>query len=210
MTLLHFTFGALPYHDQSKGTHIIHCWITQSEMTQTDDPGAERRAAKDARHILDDILLRNINTDEERLLQDGEMPAEVTPVFTFALGVAWDKPNSQPSYRRFDYATLCHDAKFAPVAQLGRELYDYTFKVLKDRERKDRAEAGLGKFSWDAVTVAHGRESFKAFCLFVGRRHRLWEINRRRFDCQKLRNGFCTPSDPKCPCYCNGRCVEVK
>jgi len=210
MTLLHFTFGALPYHDPTNGTHIIHCWISQSEPTNTGDAAEERRAAKDARHIIDDILLRNITTDDERLLQDGEMPSDVTPVFTFALGVAWDKANRQPSYKQFDYATLCPDAKFTPVLKLGRELYDYTFKVLRDRERKDRAEVGLGRFAWDAITIAHGREAFNAFCLVVGRRHRLLEINRRRFDCPNMRNGFCSPANTKCPCYCNGRCEEVE
>jgi len=209
MTMLHFTFGAIPYHDKTKGTHIIHCWIGQSEMTHTDDPGAERRAARDAKQILEDIIVRNINSDEERLLQDGDMPSSVTPVFTYAIGVTWDKDNRQPSYKRFDYATLSDKKMFAPVLAIGREMYDYTFGVLKKREDKSRAEAGLKKFVWDNVTIRHGREMFAEYCKSIVERHLAYTANKVRFECPHLRNGYCSPVHPQCRCFKNGRCEEI-
>ena len=160
--------------------------------------------------IVGDIILRNVNEDEERLLQEGEMPAEVLPIFTFAIGCAWDREAKMPSYKLMDYATLCDQRKFAPVYALGAELYHYTFGVLKKREREDRAKAGAAKYKWDAQTLQHGREEFKAFCERARRVHAAWQINRRRFDCPNLRNGFCSPSNPGCPCYRCGRCEEVK
>lgn len=210
MTLLHFTLGALPYHDATKGTHIIHAYLHQSEPTRTDNPGDERRAAKDCAQIVGDIILRNINEDEERLLQEGEMPPEVLPIFTFAIGCAWDRDAKMPTYKMMDYATLCEQRKFAPVYSLGAELYHYTFGVLKKRERADREKAGLGKFRWDNITLAHGRDEFKAFCEHTKRVHAAWQINKRRFDCERLRNGYCSPVKMDCPCCCKGKCVEVK
>lgn len=210
MTLLHLTFGALPFADAKRGTHIIHAYLHQSEPTRTDDPGAERRAAKDCAKIVDDIILRNINEDEERLLQEGEIPADALPIFTFAIGVAWDRDAKMLSYKMMDYATLCDQRKFSPVYALGAELYHYTFGVLKKRERDDRAKARAAKYKWDAVTLQHGREEFEAFCERTRRRHAAWQINKRRFDCERLYNGYCSPSRPECPCYRNGRCVEAK
>lgn len=210
MTLLHFTFGALPYHDQTKGTHIIHAYLHQSEPTRTDSPGDERRAAKDCAQIVGDIILRNINEDEERLLQEGEMPPEVLPIFTFAIGVTWDREAKMPTYKMMDYATLCDLRKFAPVYSLGAELYHYTFGILKKRERADRAKVDAVKYRLDAVTLAHGREAFKVFCERAKRVHAAWQVNKMRFGCERLRNGYCSPAKPGCPCYCNGKCVEVK
>lgn len=210
MTLIHMTLGALPYNDASKGTHIIHAWLSQSEPTRTDNPGDERRAAKDAAHILSDIVRDNITGDEERLLAEGEMGADVLPIYTFAIGVAWDRENKMPAYKAMDYATLWPERKFSPVCNLGADLNDYTLRVLKNRERRDRKAANAPKFKWDLVTLQHGREAFAAYCKAVKARHIAWEINRTRFECPSLRNGFCSPSKPSCPCYRNGKCVEVK
>ena len=210
MTLLHFTFGALPYHDPAKGTHIIHAYLHQSEQTRTDSPGDERRAAKDCAQIVSDLVRENVNEDEERLLQEGEMPADVLPIFTFAIGVAWDREARMPAYKMMDFATLHQQAKFAIVYNLGAELYHYTFEVLKKRERADRAKAGAAKFKWDTITLANGREAFCEFCERTKRVHAAWQINRRRFDCPNLRNGYCSPAKPDCPCYKCGKCVEVK
>ena len=210
MTLLHFTFGALPYNDPTKGTHIVHAYIHQSEQTWTDSPRSERKAAADCAQIVGDIILRNINEDEDRLLQQGEMPAEVLPIFTFAIGVAWDCAAKMPTYKMMDYATLCDERRFAPVLAVGADLYHYTFSVLRKRERADRAKAGAAKYKWSGETLERGRAAFAAFCEGAKRRHAAWEINKRRFDCPNLRNGYCTPMKPECPCYCNGRCEEVK
>lgn len=210
MTLLHFTLGALPYSDKSKGTHIIHAYLHQSEPTRTDSPGDERRAAKDCAQILGDIIRRNVNEDEERLLQEGEIPAEVLPIYTYAIGVAWDREAMMPSYKMMDYATLWPERKFTPVLSLGAELYHTTFDILKNRERSYRAKANAPKYKWDAQTLAHGRKSFAAYCKQTKARHIAWNINRMRFECALLRNGYCSPSKPSCPCYRNGKCVEVK
>ena len=210
MTLLHFTLGAIPYHDPSKGTHIVHAYLHQGEPTRTDNPGDERRAAKDAARIVQDLVRENVDGDDEQLLQEGEMPAEVLPVYTFAIGVAWDHDLKMPAYKAMDFATLWTERKFAKVWTLGAELNGYTLKILKNRERDDRAKVGAAKFRWDAQTLTHGREAFAAFCKQVKARHFAWEINKARFECPNLRNGYCSPSKPGCPCYCNGKCVEVK
>lgn len=35
------------------------------------------------------------------------------------------------------------------------------------------------------------------------------ELNARRTVCESHRNGYCSPANPKCPCYRNGRCVAI-
>lgn len=209
MTNLYFTFAALP--PRNDGTHVVHMYVRQGEPTRTDNPGDERRAGRDTKQIVTDICtVRNCDPrNEERLLWEGEMPPEAEPVFVFAIGVCWDREAKSATYKKLGFASVYTDPKFTKVAPTGAELFDYTFGVLKGREKETRAALHLPRFKFDPITLASARERFDEYVATCGDAHKAWIVNGLRFKCPNLRNGYCTPSNPKCHCYHNGRCEEM-
>lgn len=141
MTAINFVFYAYPKRDD--GTYPIHLHVKQLDPLWNETPHAERKSIKDAAQIVQDIV-RNNTTDKrdegDTLLCDGEPPDGAFPVFRFTLGVSWDRKLKLAHYTRIDYQRLEWDAKWLPVASVGMELYNYTFSVIRKREKAEIKE----------------------------------------------------------------------
>ena len=134
MTAIQFTYMAIPLGD---GRNKVHLYINALEPTWTESPRAERQAEKDALSIVSMLVDENCDETGERLLQSGNSPNDAFPVFRFTIGVIYDRVAKINHYIRIGYERVEWDAKFAPIAQLGMEQYDYTMSVLRKYEKKE-------------------------------------------------------------------------
>ena len=136
MTPINFTYYALPLGD---GRIKINLYIKSLGATEDDSPRAQRKSEADAEQIVRDVVGENCerHPGEDRMLQPGDPPDNAYPIFRFTLGVTWDRVTKLCHYSRVGYERLDWDARFAPIAQLGMEQYDYTMSVLRKREKME-------------------------------------------------------------------------
>jgi len=196
------------------GQTPVHMYIGVTDPTGTDSPGDERMALKDAKHVLQDILERNVSDDELQLLQDGEPPYDAMPIFTFSIGVSWDREHMMAHYSQIGYGRCVNQKLFNPVYSLAMDLYEETFGILRARERRECKAKGGIRLKNDPVTEKMVRDQYEewhrtSLTRWLAR-FKAHEANKKRFDCEFLRNGYCTPVHPECPCYKSGKCEEVK
>lgn len=212
MTSLYFTMVALPPIET--GETPVHMYIEEAEPTRTDDPGAERRAAKDLRQVVNDLVRENVDGSEDRLLKEGEIPFDGKPICSFAVACQYDRARDIPHYKRIDLVWLSSEKRFAKVMSVARELYDLTYDTLKKRERIEMKRKNAPKFEFDSISLKRTREAFADYAETIVDKiaHMKWahDTNKRRFDCEFLKNGYCSPMHSDCPCFVNGKCVEVK
>lgn len=212
MTALYFNVVALPKLEN--GLTPVHMYIEEAKPTWTDSPREERCAVKDLEHVIRDIVRENVDGTEDALLREGEMPIDGEPVVSFGIACQYDGKTKMAHYKQLDLVWISRDRKFAKVPGVARELSDYTICVLRAREKKEMAEKGVKSFRFDAVSLKKCREDYAEFCATVAdrqkRRRFVRDANARRFGCEFLRNGYCTPIHSDCPCFVNGKCVEVK
>lgn len=205
------TLCALP--PRKDGCHVVHAYIGYSEPTNTELVHREVRAEKDAAELIRDIFFHNLEDDPEQLLQEGEPPANAIPLFAFAIGVAWDGRNKIPAYMKIDYRRFLPGAKWNGVAKTGMDLYEETYRVIHARDKEYRKAHGLAAYHPARETVESAKANFNAFADDALQSHiRRMEaeaINARRVACPNRHGAFCSPSNPACPCYKNGGCVEV-
>ena len=137
MTTVTFTFFALP--PLPDGKHPVHLYLKKEEPTWEMSPGAEHRAMKDAAKIIADLVRENDVGDEDRLLKDGEPPEGSFPVARFKLNVSWNRKMKLPHYSKGDYERVGEGVKavWNPVAALMMQLRDYTYGILRKREKQD-------------------------------------------------------------------------
>lgn len=212
--MVNFTCILCALPPREDGCHVVHAYIGISEPTNTELLHREIKAEKDAAEIIRDILYHNLEDDPEQLLRDGEPPVEAIPLFAFAIGVAWDRANKLPAYMKIDYHRFLPGGKWNGVAKIGMELYEETYSVLAKRDKSDRKAIGAGKYRPDRNTIEAAKATFNAFaddCLDRQMRRMQAEgINASRVPCKNRHGDYCSPSVKECPCYKDGKCVEVQ
>lgn len=134
MTVINFVYYAIPLPD---GRKKIHLYVKSLGATDDDSPRAQRKGEEDADYILRDIMRTNKDNADEKLLQAGDPPDNATPIFRFTIGTTYDRKTKLCHYSRVGYERLDWDERFAPIAQLGMEQYEYTMSCLRKREKRE-------------------------------------------------------------------------
>lgn len=137
MTVINFTYYA---HPLPGGRKKIHLYIKSLGATDDDSPRAQRKGEEDAELIVRDIIGVNKDDTGEKLLQGGDPPPNAEPIFRFTVGTTYDRKTKLCHYSRVGYERLDWDERFAPIAQLGMEQYDYTMACLRKREKREYRE----------------------------------------------------------------------
>ena len=137
MTVINFIYYALPLPD---GRKKIHLYVKSLGATVDDSPRAQRKGEEDAEKIVEDIVDVNRDDAGEKLLRGGEPPPDAEPIFRFTIGTTYDRRTKLFRYSRVGYERLDWDERYAPIAQLGMEQYDYTMSVLRKREKREYRE----------------------------------------------------------------------
>lgn len=215
-----FTYCAMP--PPSKGALTpVHCYICTGEPTRTDNPDDERRVARIATKVADGLSQPEADeaAEDRRLIQHGEMPPEAMPIFAFGIAAAYDRPNHMGRFRAIDYRTVADVPGCGRVSSTGAEIMRDVLAMLNEYEKRTeeaRTENGLGVTPWrfDRISLAESRAAFEEFADTVyARQVRRLEEKRlavKRAACPNRCGEFCSPADPKCPCYKDGRCAEPK
>ena len=136
MTEIVFTYAGLLRED---GMYAVHLYLDQSTDWEG-TPRGERVALDDAAHIIRDLVRENDVKNPERLLKDGAPPKDAVIICRNSIRLYYDRALRMARYKRGDYERLQWDSKWNPVAALMMELYDYTYGVLKKRERKEAGD----------------------------------------------------------------------
>lgn len=142
MTIITFTYAGLPLGD---GRYKIHLYIKQEDPTWDLSPLEERRAIKDAKQIMADLIRTNDPQDDGRMLQEGDTPENARIICRFGLKVGWNARTRTATYAKGNYERLEWDHRWNPVAELMMEQLDYTVGTLKKRLRVAEAQKGRAK-----------------------------------------------------------------
>lgn len=149
MTKIVFTYVATPLGD---GRHRVNLFLKQEEPEFDSLVRSERKAQSDASMIVRDLVRVNADDTGDRLLSDGEPPADALKICFFELLVGWDRKNKLPRYRSGEYRRLEWAPKWTSIAALMMEQRAYMMGVLKKRVRHDLAAK--------AAAQAQKREAF--------------------------------------------------
>lgn len=94
----------------------------------------------------------------------------------------------------------------------ARECAIYMTRIILNMAEQVNAlsqekNAGLRVFveGRDAALIPEARRREKIGC----ERDKVREANQKRVACERRHGAYCSPSDPSCICYCNGRCVDA-
>lgn len=142
MTKIVFTYAATPLGD---GRHRVNLYLKQFEPEFDNGIRSELKAQEDAAMIVRDLVRVNADDTGDRLLSDGEPPADALKICFFELLVGWDRKNKLPKYRSGEYKRLEWEPKWTRIAALMMEQRAYMMGVLKKRVRHDLAEKNAEK-----------------------------------------------------------------
>lgn len=138
MTVIRFTFVALPYGDPKEGTSVIHAHMSlaekyASDATWKETPRQQMKALKDAMEFMENVVKNHDKdiADEVRMFKGTlPIPNNAKHLMWFDIKVSWK--DGYPKFQDGGFERLDFDAKWNPVVSKMFYTRDTALNQLRE------------------------------------------------------------------------------